>query len=169
MFSNTIQLALVNQLNKELESSLLYLSMASWVDNKIGLKGISEFLYDHSDEERDHMFKIIRYINKRNGEFSISVNSNNLKKTYSSLKNLFQKLFEHEKSISKEINLLVELSLKEKDYFTYHFLQWFIEEQIEEETLSKMFLDKIKLIGENNVGLYLFDKDIKKYYAKNVN
>ncbi len=166
MFSNTIQLGLIKQLNRELESSLLYLSMASWVE-KIGFEGICEFLYDHSNEERNHMFKLIRYINKRNGNFYISINNKSLETSYSSLKDLFQKLFQHEKDISEEINFLVELSSREKDYFTYNFLQWFIEEQIEEEALIKMILNKIELIGEDKSGLYLFNKDIKKYHKKN--
>jgi len=77
------------------------------------------------------------------------------------------KLLEQEQKISKEINFLVEISLQEKDYFTYNFLQWYVEEQIEEETLSKMLLDKIKLIGEDKGGLYLFDRDMRNFHKKN--
>ncbi|AER40703.1 MAG: ferritin [Flavobacteriales bacterium] len=167
--SNKIQKGLKNQLNRELESSQLYLSMASWVEHEYGgFEGICNFLYDHSDEERRHMLKLIRYINKRGGYADIFFDNNHInnKTTYGSLKELFQKLFEHEKKISSEINLLVELSLKEKDYFTYNFLQWFVEEQIEEETLSKTILDKIQLIGENKGCLYLLDRDIKNFQKK---
>ncbi|WP_185857160.1 ferritin [Blattabacterium cuenoti] len=159
MFSEKIQKGLIKQLNRELESSQLYLSMASWVDRK-GYEGICEFLYDHSNEERIHMLKFIRYINKRGGNV-IFHDFLHVNITYTSLKELFLKLFEHEKKISKEINFLVEISLQEKDYFTYNFLQWYVEEQIEEEALSKMILDKIELIGEDKGGLYLFDKDMK--------
>ncbi|WP_185865853.1 ferritin [Blattabacterium cuenoti] len=164
MFSEKIQIGLTKQLNRESESSQLYLSMASWVEKK-GFEGISEFLYDHSHEERMHMLKLIRYINKRGGS-AILDNIFIRKKTYGSLKELFQILFEHEKKISNEINILVELSLQEKDYFTYNFLQWYVEEQMEEETLSKMILDKIELVGEDKVGLYLFDKDIKNFHKQ---
>ncbi|WP_185859136.1 ferritin [Blattabacterium cuenoti] len=164
MLSEKIQIGLTKQLNRESESSQLYLSMASWVEKK-GFEGICEFLYDHSHEERMHMLKLIRYINKRGGH-AILDNIFIRKVTYGSLKELFQILFEHEKKISNEINLLVELSLQEKDYFTYNFLQWYVEEQIEEETLSKMILDKIELVGEDKGGLYLFDKDIRNFHKQ---
>ncbi|ACY40233.1 ferroxidase [Blattabacterium sp. (Blattella germanica) str. Bge] len=164
MLSEKIQIGLIKQLNRESESSQLYLSMASWVEKK-GFEGICEFLYDHSHEERMHMLKLIRYINKRGGVVVLD-NIFIRKITYKSLKELFQTLFKHEKEISNEINLLLELSLQEKDYFTYNFLQWYVEEQIEEETLSKMILDKIELIGEDKGGLYLFDKDIKNFHKK---
>ncbi|WP_185860554.1 ferritin [Blattabacterium cuenoti] len=164
MISEKIQKGLTRQLNRESESSQLYLSMASWVERK-GYEGISEFLYDHSNEERIHMLKIIRYINKRGGNVILN-NISMINVTSLSLKELFTKLFEHEKKISKEINFLVEISLQEKDFFTYHFLQWYIEEQIEEEALSKMILDKIELIGEDKGGLYLLDKDMKNFHKK---
>ena len=119
MLSEKIQIGLIKQLNRESESSQLYLSMASWVEKK-GFEGICEFLYDHSHEERMHMLKLIRYINKRGGVVVLD-NIFIRKITYKSLKELFQTLFKHEKEISNEINLLLELSLQEKDYFTYNF------------------------------------------------
>ncbi|WP_113738210.1 ferritin [Blattabacterium clevelandi] len=172
MFSKKIQIELKKQLNRELESSQLYLSMASWVEYKYGsLDGIYNFLYDHSDEERRHMLKLIKYINKRGGyvdNFNQSKYYIFEKISYNSLMDLFHQLFEHERKISLEINFLVELSLQEKDFFTYNFLQWYVEEQIEEEVLIKKILDKIELIGEDKGGLYLFNHDIKNFYQKNV-
>ncbi|WP_185869454.1 ferritin [Blattabacterium cuenoti] len=167
MFNEKIQTGLIKQLNRELKSSQLYLSMASWVEKK-GFEGISQFLYDHSNEERMHMLKLIRYVNKRGGDVILDNNISYKKIIYNniSLKELFQELFEHEKEISKKINNLVDISLQEKDYFTYNFLQWYLEEQVEEEALTKMILDKIKLIGEDKVGLYLFDQDIKHFQKK---
>ncbi|WP_185877226.1 ferritin [Blattabacterium cuenoti] len=160
-----IKIELVKQLNRELESSHLYLNMASWSENK-GFEGVSRFLYNHSDEERFHMLKLMKYINVRGGNgYYIDKNNiiiNNNKNKYNNLYELFQILFKHEKSISKNINYLVEVSLIEKDYFTYNFLQWYVEEQMKEEFLCKMILDKIKLVENNRLGLYLFDKDINK-------
>ena len=164
MINKKIQIELIKQLNRESESSHLYLSMASWVERQ-GFEGISKFLYDHSDEERMHMIKLIKHLNKRGGEAILdNIFIGNIQ--YKSLKELFHILFEHEKEISTKINLLVELSLQEKDFFTYNFLQWYVEEQIEEETLTKMILNKIELIGEDKGGLYLFDKDIKNFHKK---
>jgi len=167
MFSEIIQTGLKKQLIRELESSQLYLSMASWAEYK-GFDGICEFLYDHSNEERKHMLKLIRYINKRGGYAVFPNQSSSIFfkefSLRSSLKELFKKLLEQEKKISKEINNLVELSLQEKDYFTYNFLQWYIKEQIEEEALSKMIFNQIELIGDEKVGIYLFNRDIRNNY-----
>lgn len=168
MFSEKIQIGLKKQSNRELESSQLYLSMASWVEcQHESLEGISNFLYDHSDEERKHMLKLIRYINKRGGSVDTFMEKTLIQNiSYDSLEELFQKLFEHEKMISLEINSLVELSLQERDYFTYNFLQWFVEEQIEEEALTKMILSKIRLVEKDKAGLYLFDRDIKNLHQE---
>ncbi len=158
-----IEIELIKQTTRELESSLLYLSMASWVETT-GLGGICEFLYDHSNEEKKHMLKLMRYINKRGGFARIKKNIVISNKQYTSLKELFQELFEHEKKISKEISKLIQFSSQEKDIFTQNFLQWYVEEQLEEETLINEILHKIKLIEKDQIGLYLFDQDIKNFY-----
>ncbi|WP_185882285.1 ferritin [Blattabacterium cuenoti] len=165
MIKHIIELELKKQFHKELESSLLYLSMASWVEHKYGeFDGISHFLYDHSQEENIHMIKLIKYINKRGGYAdlnNINIHNNmNITSQCNSIQDVFKNLFKHEQIISQKVSDLVKLSLKEHDYFTYHFLQWYIQEQIEEENLIKKYLDKIKLIEEDKSGWYLFDKDI---------
>ncbi len=170
MLNNKLEEELILQLNREWIASILYLNMASWAEIR-GYHGICSFLYNHSNEERYHMLKLMKYINGRGGSAFLKINNNKniIKIEYNSLTELFEKLFEHEKSISIKINCLIELSLKEKDYFTYNFLQWYIEEQMEEESLSKIILSKIKLLKDNKIGLYLFDKEIKnlkKYEIK---
>ncbi|WP_185864886.1 ferritin [Blattabacterium cuenoti] len=160
-----IRIELIKQLNKELESSQLYLNMASWTEVN-GFEGISCFLYDHSEEERKHMLKLMKYLNKRGCLVTINnivINNNN---NSNSLEEIFQEIFYHERIISKNINFLVELSLQEKDFFTYDFLQWYIKEQMEEEILIKSFLDKIKLIGDSKTGLYIFDQEVKSNFKK---
>ncbi|WP_185855375.1 ferritin [Blattabacterium cuenoti] len=165
MFNENIQKGLNKQLNREFESSHLYLMMGILTESK-GFNGVSKFLYDHSNEERSHMINIIKYINKRSGTVIINKNISLKERKFLSLREIFYELFCHEKKISKEINILVELSLEVKDYFTYNFLQWYVSEQIEEETLSKCILDKITLLENNNIGLYLFDKELKKFNKK---
>jgi len=117
-------------------------------------------MYAHSDEERQHMLKLVKFINERGGHAKVST----LKAPpleFGSFKDMFQKLFEHEVRVSKSINDLVEITLEEKDYATHNFLQWYVSEQIEEEALARNILDKINLIGDDKGGLYLFDNDIK--------
>lgn len=164
MLSTTIEKALNAQLNNEAQSSQIYLAMASWAEYK-GFEGVSEFLYAHSDEERMHMLKLLRYINERGGHGEV-LELSSPEKEYNSLKNLFTKLFEHEKKVSKEINDLVDMTLKEKDYSTHNFLQWYVAEQIEEERLAQLILDKLHLIGEDKGGLYLFDRDIQNFHKQ---
>ena len=75
---------------------------------------------------------------------------------------MFETLLKHEMEVTEMINRLVAICLEEKDYTTHNFLQWYVSEQIEEETLAKMIMDKLKLIGDDRGGLYLFDRDIEK-------
>lgn len=160
MLSPTIQKALNKQVTLEAASSQVYLSMASWSETQ-GFEGIAQFMYSHSDEERQHMLKLIKFINERGGHAIVS----DLKAppvAFGSFKEMFQKLFDHEVLVSSSINELVDISLQEKDYATHNFLQWYVSEQIEEEALARNILDKINLIGDEKSGFYLFDNDIKQ-------
>ena len=80
--------------------------------------------------------------------------------TYPSIKHAFQELLKHEEMVSASINKLVDIALREKDFATHNFLQWYVAEQVEEEGLARTLNDKLELIGEEKSGLYLFDKDI---------
>ena len=159
MLNEGIEKALNKQIVIEAESSQIYLAMASWAETR-GLNGTAQFLYKHSDEERMHMLKLVQYVNERGGHAEITALAAP-DKDYVSLQNLFQTLLNHEIMVSGEINNLVEICLKEKDYTTHNFLQWYVSEQIEEEALARTIMDKLKLIGEDKGGLYLFDRDIE--------
>ena len=160
MLSKKIEEALNRQVTIEAESSQVYLAMASWAEN-LGFEGVSQFMYAHSDEEREHMLKLIKFINERGGHAKVSALSAPPLE-FGSFKDMFQTLFDHEVMVSKSINDLVDVSLQEKDYATHNFLQWYVSEQIEEEALARNILDKISLIGDDKSGFYLFDNDIKQ-------
>ncbi|ADV49168.1 ferritin [Cellulophaga sp. E16_2] len=160
MLSKTIEDALNHQVKIEAESSQIYLAMACWAEVK-GLEGVAGFMYDQSQEERDHMLKLVKFVNERGGHAQISeLSAPNV--TFNSFKEMFEKLFEHEVFVSNSINELVHISLQEKDYATHNFLQWYVAEQIEEEAMARTILDKINLIGDDKGGLYLFDRDIQQ-------
>lgn len=159
MLSKKIEKALNGQVEVEAASSQFYLAMASWAETK-GLNGVSKFLYEHSDEERFHMMKLIKYINERGGKAVVPALSKP-PEDFASLNSIFQSLFDHEVKVTKEINSVVELCLSEKDYTTHHFMQWYVAEQIEEEALAADLLDKLNLIGNDKGGLYLFDRDLE--------
>jgi len=160
MLSKNIEKALNNQIKIEAESSQIYLAMACWAEVK-GLEGVAGFMYEQSQEERDHMLKLVKFVNERGGHAKISeLSAPNV--TFKSFKEMFEMLFDHEVFVSKSINDLVHISLQEKDYATHNFLQWYVAEQIEEEAVARTILDKINLIGDDKGGLYLFDRDIQQ-------
>jgi ferritin len=149
------------QIEREGYSSSLYLAMASWAETT-GYSGVADWLYVQSDEERLHMLKFIKYVNERNGKAIIPA----FKKPdveYKSVEEVFKAVLKHEESVTASINEIVELTLQEKDYTTNIFLQWFVNEQIEEENSVRIILDKLNLVGKNN--LYQFDRDIMSLRA----
>ncbi|QBN19351.1 ferritin [Flavobacterium nackdongense] len=160
MLSKNIEIALNKQVRIEAESSQTYLSMACWAEVN-GLEGIANFMYAQSDEERQHMLKLIKYVNERGGHTKIT-DLNEPKTSYETFKEMFEALYQHELFVSNSINELVHITFDEKDYATHNFLQWYVAEQIEEEATAKNILDKINLIGDDKGGLYLFDRDIQQ-------
>lgn len=159
MLSKSMKDALNKQVLMEAQSSQAYLAMASWAEIQPGLKGVTNFFFKHSDEERMHMLKLIHYINERGG-FAMIPALQEPALTFVSLKKAFEELMKHELNVSESINDLVDLALKEKDYATHNFLQWYVMEQMEEERLARECNDKLEMIGDDKSGLYLFDRDI---------
>jgi ferritin len=144
------------QVEREGYSSNLYLAMASWAEIS-GFAGVAQWLYVQADEEKLHMLKFIKYINERGGKAVIPA----FKKPPVDCKNieeLFKEVLKHEEFITASINEIVAVTLEEKDFNTHNFLQWFVFEQVEEEANARAIIDKIRLVGKNN--LYQFDRDI---------
>jgi len=144
------------QIEREGFSSNLYLAMGSWAETN-GFSGVAAWLYSQADEERLHMLKFIKYINERGGKAVLPA----LKKPeaeYKGVENVFREVLKHEEYITTSINEIVALTLEEKDFNTHNFLQWFVLEQVEEEASVRTILDKVRLVGKNN--LYEFDRDI---------
>jgi ferritin len=159
--SKTLSVALNAQMTKEAHASQIYLSYASWAEN-LGFDGIANFLFRHAEEERNHMMKILEYILKRGAEVnvtSIPAPPGNPV----SINNCFEKVFEHEVDNTKAVYKLVKMSFDEEDWATWNFMQWFVNEQIEEETLAINLLDKIKIAGgekASSEALYSLDRDL---------
>ncbi|ASB50557.1 ferritin [Alkalitalea saponilacus] len=156
MLNKKVEKALVAQIEKEGYSSNLYLAMASWAETK-GMEGVSKWMYAQADEERMHMLKFIAYVNERGGKAIIPafekppVDFDNVHK-------MFEQVLSHEQYVTKSINDIVGVCLGEKDFTTHNWIQWFVEEQIEEEASAQTIIDKLNLLGDG--GLYLFDRDI---------
>jgi len=144
------------QVEREGYSSNLYLAMAVWAETN-GYPGVAEWLYAQAEEEKLHMLKFIKYINERGGKAVIPAMKKPVSE-YKSVENLFQEVLKHEEFVTASINEIVALTLEEKDFNTQNFLQWFVTEQVEEEASVRTILDKVRLVGKNN--MYQFDKDI---------
>ena len=158
MLSKKIESALNEQVALEHESSQYYLAMASWAEVK-GYRGVSMFLFRQSEEERMHMLKLFHYINDRGGH-ALVPSPAAPPKSFTNVNEVFEHILEHEQKVSLEINNLVDSCLKEKDYTTNNFLQWYVTEQIEEENQARFALDKLRLIGNDKGGMYQFDRDL---------
>jgi ferritin len=151
-----VEKILNTQVEKESYSSHLYLSMASWAETA-GYEGIAQWLYVQAEEERLHMLKFIHYVNERGGKAVITA----IKvppATFKDVTEVFQSVLKHEQFITASINEIVAVCNLEKDFTTLNFVQWFVAEQIQEEKSARAIIDKLKLLGKQN--LYLLDKDI---------
>ena len=164
MLKEKVEQALNKQIELELFSSQLYLAMASWCEAN-GFGGSATFLFDHSIEEREHALKLIHYVNDRSGHAIIPA-LDLPKKDYDSVKAMFEEILDHEKMISNEINELVGTCLDERDFTTQNFLQWYVTEQIEEESLFSTILDKLNLLGEHKGSMFMFDSEMGKMISE---
>lgn len=160
MLDEKITIALNKQIELEANSSAIYLAMASWCD-KEGLGGCSQFFYAQSDEEREHMLKIIHYMNEMDGHAIIPAQKQP-ETNYESIQKVFKTVYAQEQTVTKSIHNLLNLSQEIADHSTILFLQWYVAEQREEEALVRDILDKIKLIGTGGQSLYYIDKEIDK-------
>ena len=153
-----VEKALNKQIQKEEYSSRLYLAMAIWSEAN-GYPGAAAFLFEHAEEERMHMMKLIHYVNDRGGNCQLlDVKVPPLE--YNSVLDIFTQIKEHEEYITESINNLYHVTVDERDYTTGNFLQWYITEQIEEESLFNTILDKIKLVGSDKSGMFHIDKEL---------
>ncbi|HPG06881.1 MAG TPA: ferritin [Saprospiraceae bacterium] len=159
MISKKMESALNEQMGLEAYASFLYLAMAAWCDHQ-GLRGCTAFMRRQSDEEKEHMLRIVNYMSTVAGRAVIPAVSQP-PQDYDSVRSMFEQVYAHEQKVTKSINHLVQLADEEKDYSTHHFLQWYIAEQREEEDLMRNILDRIRLIGDGSNSLYFIDKEVE--------
>jgi len=158
MLTKNIEKILNEQVEKEAYSSFLYLSMAVWAQtNK--LNGTAAWLYAQAEEEKMHMLKFVGYINERGGKAVIPAIEKAPEK-WADVHVLFEEVLKHEQYISESIHKIVAMAVKESDYATQNWVQWFVTEQIEEEANVNNILDRLALLGKGNASLYIFDRDV---------
>jgi len=163
MIKANVEIAINEQIKKEEYSSRLYLQMATWCEVN-GLGGAANFLYAQAEEERTHMLKFVHYLNDRGGHAKM-MNLEQPPYEYKNISDIFEQVMKHEEFITESINEVYEVTLNEKDYTTGNFLQWFINEQIEEESTMRSILDKLQLVGNDKAGHFHIDKELEAMAA----
>lgn len=164
MLLKEIQSVLNSQVGMEAQASFSYLAMASWCE-KTGLMGCAKFFYRQSDEERTHMLKFFKYINEAGGH-SLTPQIKKVLIDYGSILEVFESALRHEIENTQSINAIVKQAFESGDYGTFNFLQWFVAEQHEEEMLFRSILDKIRIIGNEEKGLFWIDKEVGSLEVK---
>jgi ferritin len=161
--SPNLTAGLNKQMTQEAFAAQIYLSYGAWAADE-GYAGIANFLFRHAQEERNHMMKFLEYILERGAKATIEAIPQPPQNP-ASVQNCFEQVFKQEVDNTTSIYKLVKLSFDEGDWATWHFLQWFVKEQTEEETLAMGLLDKIKVAGGEKAtseALYTLDRDLEK-------
>lgn len=150
--------SLNRQVNAELYSGYLYLAMDSYFES-INLKGLAAWMNAQAKEELFHAMKLYDFVNERGGR-TVLAQIEAPKKDWKSPLDAFREAYAHEIKVTGMINGLVDLALKEKDHATFNMLQWFVKEQVEEESQTDDAVKKLELIGKDPNGLFMFDQQM---------
>jgi ferritin len=160
MISKTLETALSRQVNRELYSAYLYLSMSSYFET-VSLKGFAKWMRLQAKEEQMHALKIYDYVVARGGKVTLQ-DIEAPKSKWASAGKVFEDTYAHEQKVTGMINGLVELAIREKDHATFEMLQWFVKEQVEEEEHASDTLNRIKIIGDVPGHLFCLDQELGK-------
>ncbi|HEM56448.1 MAG: ferritin [Thermodesulfobacterium geofontis] len=160
MLKDEMERALNEQLKWEIYSGYLYLSMAAYFEN-LGLQGFSQWMKAQSAEEIMHAMKFYKFIFERDGKVVLQ-EIPAPPKEWKNPEEVFEFAYKHEQEVTGRINNLMSLAKKLEDYATENFLQWFVEEQVEEEASFKEILSKLRLIKNDPQGLFYLDKELSQ-------
>lgn len=163
MLSEKLETLLNNQVQHEFSAQNWYLSMSSWADIK-GYHGTASFFLEQSKEEQFHAMKIFHYINERDGH-AIAPAIAKPDSEFKSIRHLFERGLELEQENTAKINKLMDAAQDENDHATEQFLQWYVDEQVEEEDLFRTILDKLNILGDQGPGLYMLDQELGQRQA----
>ena len=158
MLNPKVQDAINEQINAELYSAYLYLSMAQYFEAE-GLAGFANWFKIQFQEEQAHATIFMNYVNQRGGRVMLKA-IDAVPTTWDSPMEVFRATLEHEQKVTALINSLYTLAMQEEDYATRDRLNWFVGEQVEEEDNCRALIDKLRLIGDNGMGLYMLDQEL---------
>jgi ferritin len=152
--------ALNDQINAEQYSALLYLSMSAWFEEK-GLPGFANWMYVQYQEELTHANKIFKYVIERSGRVELK-DIKQMPTEFKDVTEVVEKTLEHEQKVTGMIDNLVDIADEERDHATHSFLQWFVDEQVEEEANVTEILDNLKLIEGKGNGIFMLDRELRQ-------
>lgn len=159
MLKASVEKVMNSQINEEIFSSYLYLSMAAYFESQ-NLQGFANWMRIQAQEEYIHSMKFFDYIIHAGGKVTLKA-IKEPKTSWNSIVEAFEDTLIHEQHITDLINKLTSLSLKESDHATYSFLKWFVDEQVEEMANANQILHELKLIANNNAGVLMLDRELK--------
>lgn len=163
MISKKMQEAINEQINKELYSEYLYLSMAAYFD-ALGYEGFAHFMKVQAKEEHEHAMKFYEYLNDRGGRVILK-QIDEPQTDFDSVNEVFDLSYKHEQFVTKSINELVDLASKENDHASVSFLNWYVDEQVEEEATMDAILTKLEMIDGKGMGLLMLDRELARREA----
>ena len=158
MIAKKIEDAFNAQINAEIYSSYLYLSMSAALEG-MNLPGFASWMRVQVQEETAHAMKLYDYIIERGGTVTLTT-IDGPPTTWKDVTAVMTATLEHEQEVTRLINSLMDLSLAEKDHAATMFLQWFVSEQVEEEASAMEILGKLEIAGDTSGGLYMLDKEL---------
>jgi len=158
MLKKAMLKALNEQINAELYSSYLYLSMSAYCHGR-ELVGMAHWFRIQAQEELVHAAKLFDYVNDRDGTVALTAIAGPPIDWKSPLA-AFEDAYAHEQKVTERINNLAELGLKQGDHTTHTFVQWFVNEQIEEEATVRQIIGQLRLMGDSGAGIYMLDKEL---------
>jgi ferritin len=160
MISTKMAEALNEQINAEMQSSYLYLSMSTWFDAQ-GWEGMAKWMFSQAKEEDGHAMKLMHYIQEQQGRVILK-GIEQPKTEWASPLDAFQDAYKHEQYITSRVHSLVKLAKEENDYATEGMLQWYVKEQVEEEATAAKIVQDLERIGSSNNGMFMLDHNLGK-------
>lgn len=154
-----VESVLNKQINAELWSGYMYLSMSAYME-ELGLSGFAHWLKMQYHEENEHAMKLFEYIIERDGRVLLEP-IEKVPHEWESIIEVFEEVYNHEKKVTKLINNCMDVAIEERDHATTSMLNWFVDEQVEEEATSLSLLDKLNIIGGKGQGLYMMNEELK--------
>ncbi|MFH0960148.1 MAG: ferritin [Pseudomonadota bacterium] len=158
MIKEDIQKSFNDQINAEIYSSYLYLSMAAYF-NSVNLPGFANWMKCQAQEELVHAMKFFDFVNERRGDVTLKA-IDGPPTTWDSPAHAFEEAYKHEQKVTSLINGLVDLAMAERDHASSSFLQWFVNEQVEEEASTDDVVQRLKLAGDKGGGLFMIDREL---------